>query len=182
MKLYLEEITGNQSDTFDIDVIETKTKDISSKDFFWLVNAPIGELGYQIINTIKKGPWDFQLQIFSVDRKKTGGTYQVKLTQKVEFREDEEIKFLKRNENIKKATKRIEELSMKELMIQKKTMEDKLNNKDTFSEKEIEELKLLRVAEDEIAKRTKDIENCLLKNKIEPKDRDALLFLIKNCG
>ena len=100
------------------------------------------------------------------------------LTNKVEFREDEEVRFLKRNEDLKKAAKRITEMTTKELLKQKTDMVEKLNKKDNLSTEDIEESKVLRMIEDELIKRIKDVEDCLKRNKIEKKDGDALMFNI----
>ena len=179
MKLYFEQITGGQEDTFDIDVIDPKKKDITSHEFFWLVYEQLKDMNFQIINTIRKGVWDFQIQMFYASRReKRGGTYQIKLTNKVEFREDEEVRFLKRNEDLKKAAKRITEMTTKELLKQKTDMVEKLNKKDNLSTEDIEESKVLRMIEDELIKRIKDVEDCLKRNKIEKKDGDALMFNI----
>jgi hypothetical protein len=179
MKLYFEQITGGLEDEFDIDVIDPKKKDITSNEFFWLVYEQLKDAGFQITNTIKKGVWDFQMQMFYVSRKeKRGGTYQIKLTKKVEFREDEEVRFLKRNEDLKKAAKRIVEMTTRELINQKTDMKEKLNKKENLTTEDIEESKVLRMIEDELIKRIKDVEDCLKRNKIEKKDGDALMFNI----
>ena len=69
-------------------------------------------------------------------------------------------------------------MTTKELLKQKTDMVEKLNKKDNLSTEDIEESKVLRMIEDELIKRIKDVEDCLKRNKIEKKDGDALMFNI----